>query len=62
MAREERNPRAMIAAWREIAKLLGFFTTQVKVEVNTTGGGEMARFEAMTDAELEVIVAGAALG
>ena len=37
MAREERNPMAMIAAWREIAKLLGFFTTHVKVAVNTTG-------------------------
>ena len=60
MAREERNPMAMIAAWREIGKLLGFYTAHVKVDVNPAGGSEMARFEAMTDAELEAVVAAGA--
>ena len=57
IAREDRNPMGMIAGYREIGRLLGFYTAHVKIDVNTTGD-ELARMERMTDAELEGIICG----
>jgi phage terminase small subunit len=60
-AREQANPMAMIAGWREIGKMLGFYAPErreFEVGAAAAGAAEQRRWEAMTDAELEAVVAG----
>ena len=53
IARAQGNPAAMIAGWREIAKICGFYAPeQRKVEMSVTDAGEIRRLERMSDAEL----------
>ena len=53
LAKEMREPMAMIAAWTAIGKACGFFTPErVKVDLNLSGQLEMTRMNQMTDAEL----------
>lgn len=56
LAREKGDPAAMIAGWREIAKMCGFYTPERQARA-LPGGGQalLARFEAMRDAELLAI-------
>lgn len=57
-AKSQANPAAMIAGWREIGKMLGFYAPEVRrVEVGPRHGGLLARFGAMTDAELAAFAA-----
>jgi phage terminase small subunit len=59
IAREQRNPAAMISGAREVGKLLGFYTPEVqKVEVSFDGRGLWRKYEAMSDAELIAIIDG----
>ena len=61
LAREQRNPAAMVAATREVARALGLYPGtehKVRVAVGPDARDEAARFEAMTDAELMAVVAG----
>lgn len=58
MARERREPAAMVAAWRELGRLLGFYAPERR-EVAVVAGVGRARYEAMSDRELAEIVAGA---
>lgn len=64
LAREEREPAAMISAARELGKLLGFYAL-MRVEA-TVGVAELAargQFERMTDAQLlEVMGQGGTAG
>jgi phage terminase small subunit len=53
MSRELKNPAAMIASMSTIAKILGYYSPEVKrVEVSATGQDTLQRFDQMTDAEL----------
>ncbi len=53
LAKEMREPMAMIAAWTAIGKACGFFTPErVKVDLNLSAQLEMTRMNQMTDAEL----------
>lgn len=53
LAKAKQEPIAMIAAWREIGRLCGFYAPErVKVAVDVDGRQEMGRLERMTDAQL----------
>ncbi len=57
-AREQRNPMGMIAGYREIGRLMGFYAPEVKrVDLNVDGQTEMGRLNQMSDAELLKIIA-----
>jgi phage terminase small subunit len=57
-ARAQANPGAMIAGWREVGRMLGFYEPQRhQVEVSAAAEAEMVRYERMTDAELVRLVA-----
>jgi phage terminase small subunit len=59
MAREQRDPAAMIAGWREIAKLCGYYAPERRrIEVSTGHDALRVQFESMSDAELIGIAAG----
>lgn len=61
MAREKADPMAMIAGWREIAKICGLYApakVEMGVSVDTAGAAELRRLEAMSDEELGLIAAG----
>lgn len=59
MAREQRNPMAMISAWKQVSLLMGYNAPQqLKVEVAPDGGARMHRLERLSDAELLALMAG----
>lgn len=59
MAREQQDPAAMIAGWREIAKLCGYYAPERRrIEVSSCQDAVRVQFEAMSDAELIGIAAG----
>ena len=58
-ARENGEPAAMIAGWREIGRMLGFYEAERRqVEITSSAHAERGRFEAMSDGELIAVVAG----
>jgi len=59
VAREQRNPAAMIAGWREIAKMCGYYAPERR-QIELRGGDDRlrAQYEAMSDAELIALVEG----
>lgn len=58
MAREKREPAAMVIACRQLSRMLGFAAPQRhQVEVLATADAEMGRYERMTDSELIRLVA-----
>ena len=58
VGRSRSDPSAMIAGWREIAKMCGFYAPERK-QVELTGAGLALRgeFELMTDFELANLIA-----
>jgi phage terminase small subunit len=63
VAREQRNPAAMIAGWREIAKICGYYAPErQRVEVSVDDWKLRTMFEAMTDTELLALTDGEQLG
>lgn len=59
MGRHQQNPSAMVGALREVAKILGFFASEVKrVELTSVENPAYIKFNAMTDAQLFAVVAG----
>ena len=59
LAREQRNPMAMIAGWREISKICGYYAPErQRVELSVGNWRIRNQFEAMSDAELLAVVAG----
>jgi phage terminase small subunit len=60
LGRSRADPAAMIAGWREIAKMCGYYAPERKcVELSTAGLSISARVEKMSDAELANLIAGA---
>lgn len=57
MAREQRNPMAMISAWKQVSLLMGYNAPhQVKVEVAPEGKARMDHLERLSDAELLAMI------
>jgi len=57
IAELEANPHALIAAWREIAKMLGYYTPERQVvDVTLDSARVIRRFEQMSDEELVQLV------
>lgn len=53
VARTKGDASAMIAGWREIGRMLGFYEPEVlRIDVNLDGDRLMQRIRAMTDAEV----------
>jgi phage terminase small subunit len=62
LAREKREPMAMVRAAAEVGKMLGFYApTKLDVDVKSSELDTMARFERMSDRELTAIIEGAAI-
>ena len=52
-ARDQRLPAVMVSAARELGRLLGFYSAEVRrVEISDGGNDTMRRMEALSDAEL----------
>lgn len=61
LAEAKQDPMGMVAAWREIGKLIGAYpTVKRKVEVAVVAKGSATKFETMTDVELAAIIAAGA--
>lgn len=59
MARLKGDPMAMIAGWREVAKLCGFYAPErKKVEISVEGEALQRKISGATDAELLAIIDG----
>ena len=57
LAREKRDPAAMVTAWREIGKACGFYQPErIKVDVNMAGSLEMGLLNQLSDGELLGII------
>lgn len=57
MAREQTNPAAMVAALREIGKLMGLYAPKrVKVDLDARQAVDLGRLEAMSDEELVAVI------
>ena len=53
MARAQSNPTALIGAWREIAKMCGYYAPERKhVELSARGERTMRQLEVLSDEEL----------
>ena len=60
LGRSRSDPGAMIAGWREIAKMCGFYAPERKcVELSTEGLALRTRYEEMSDEELGNLIAAA---
>jgi phage terminase small subunit len=58
MSRELKNPAAMISSMSTIAKILGFYSPEVKrVELSAQQGAAHAKYTSMTDAQLLALIA-----
>jgi hypothetical protein len=58
LARSRSNPAAMLAGWREIAKMCGFYEPECKeVHVNVAVSALLDEIAGMSDAELLVLAA-----
>jgi phage terminase small subunit len=57
LAKSERNPATMVSAMATVAKMLGFYSPEVKkVDLNLRGQATMGRMSDLTDAELLRII------
>lgn len=57
LARDQRNPAAMVAALREVGKLMGLYAPgRVDLVLAPERRAELQRLEAMTDAELLALI------
>lgn len=58
MARENREPAAMVSAARELGRMMGFYApTKVEAKMDVGVAVERQRLEAMSDAELMSLIA-----
>lgn len=62
MAKLQCDPAVMVAAWKQIGHLMGYYSPErIKVDVNVAGSLEMGRLNMLSDAELlKIIEAGQA--
>jgi Terminase small subunit len=60
IGRSRSDPSAMIAGWREIAKMCGYYAPERKqIELSTAGLAVRAEIEDMSDVELANLIASA---
>lgn len=53
IARQKGDPATMVAGWREVGKMCGYYEpTRTKIEVSMTGKVVLQQLQAMTDDEL----------
>jgi phage terminase small subunit len=51
------DPGGMVAAWKQVGHLMGYFSPErIKVDVNIAGSLEMGRMNQLSDAELLKII------
>jgi phage terminase small subunit len=56
-AKERLDPSAMVAAWKQVAHMMGYFSPErIKVDLDVAGSVEMGRLSALSDAELLNII------
>ena len=57
MAKLQSDPAGMVAAWKQVGHLLGFYSRErIKVDVSLAGSPEMQRLNQLSDAELLKII------
>lgn len=57
MANAQGNPAAMISAWREVGRMMGYYAPERhQVEVAVDESGAVKRLNAMSDAELLAVI------
>ncbi len=57
MAKLQADPAGMVAAWKQVGHLMGFYSPErIKLDVNVAGSLEMARMNQLSDAELLKII------
>jgi phage terminase small subunit len=57
MAKLQADPAGMVAAWKQVGHLMGFYSPErIKLDVNVAGSPEMARMNRLSDAELLKII------
>jgi phage terminase small subunit len=63
MAKLQCDPAGMVAAWKQVGHLMGYYSPErIKVDVNVAGSLEMGRMNQLSDAELlKIIEAGQAV-
>lgn len=62
-AKAKRDPSAMVSAWREIGRMLGFYAPDVKRVQGSTdrkADDELRRYDSMSDSELMAVMSGGA--
>ena len=53
MAKLQCDPAGMVAAWKQVGHLMGYYSpARIKVDVNVAGNVEMDRLNKLSDAEL----------
>lgn len=58
LAKAQLNPGAMVAAWKQVGHLMGFYAPEVKrLELSGEQRGAQARFAAMSDDQLMALIA-----
>lgn len=61
MGREQQNPGAMVSALREVAKILGFYSPEVKrIELAPGAANALSKYSQMQDHELIALMSGGA--
>ena len=59
VAQAQQNPAAMIAGWRELGRMLGYYQPEEhKITMGADGARLQARLTSMSDAELLALVTG----
>ena len=59
MAKLQCDPAGMVAAWKQVGHLMGYYSPErIKVDVNVAGSLEMRRLNKLSDAELLKIIEG----
>jgi phage terminase small subunit len=58
MAKLACEPASVIAGWREVGKMCGYFQERKQVDINVTGDVTVRRLEALSDADLLKLVKG----
>lgn len=57
MAKLQCDPAGMVAAWKQVGHLMGYYSTEpIKLDVKVAGNLEMKRLNQLSDAELFKII------
>ena len=57
MAKLQCDPAGMVAAWKQVGHLMGYYSPErIKVDVNVAGSLEMRKWNQLSDAELLQVI------